>query len=150
MRSVAGQSAFGPVAPNGVIDTVTSAGFGGAQGGEVDGHGAALDHGVGAGAQLGAARPARRPWSRSSTTLRLPRFHPQNVSECSPSSTSPANGPRGATGRPFGRLDEDDVGAEAGEDERGQVAALVGQVDDPVRTRASVATPIGISWWRRW
>ena len=55
---------------------------------------------------------------------RLPRFQPQNVSDRSldrrrhrrMASACPA--PCGAAGR----LDEDDVGTEAGEDERGAVA----------------------------
>ena len=37
-----------------------------------------------------------------------------------------------ATGRTPGRLDEHDVGAEAGEDERGQVAAFIGEIDDAI------------------
>ena len=52
-----------------------------------------------------------RAVSRSSTTLRLPRFQPQNVSDRSGSTSSPANGAIGAHGAAARGFDEHHVGA---------------------------------------
>ena len=65
MRSVAGQSAFGPVLPNGVIDTVTSAGLAARSASRSTGTAPHSNTHVGVGAQIGQRGLARRRVSRS-------------------------------------------------------------------------------------
>ena len=101
VRSVAGHAAFGPLDPNAVIETVTSAGSAARSAARSMGT-APLSITTSAPAHSRAkpSRPASD--SRSSTTLRLPRFQPQNVSERSGSRPSPANGPRRRPPEPCG------------------------------------------------
>ena len=105
--------------------------IGSAQRGEVDGHRAALDHDVGAGAQPGQAVPpgVRFEVEHDAALAAVPAPERQRALGV-PAVTGERAAPSAA--RTLRRFDEHDVGAEPGEHERGQVAALVGQVDDPI------------------
>ena len=105
--------------------------IGSTQRGEVDGHRAALDHDVGAGAQPGQAVPpgVRFEVEHDAALAAVPAPKRQRALGV-PAVTGERAAPSAA--RTLRRFDEHDVGAEPGEHERGEVAALVGQVDDPI------------------
>ena len=114
-----------------MIDTVTSAGLAARNAARSTG---TAPHSNTTSAPAHSSASTARPSSvvRSATRLRLPRFQPQNVSERSPVDDVAGVRTAPATARAVGRFHEHDVGAEPGEDERGEVATFVGEVDDAI------------------
>ena len=104
--------------PNGLSDTVTSAGFGGS---ELDAGrqsiGAALDQHVGAGGE-----PRRDAAGSSTTTRALAPVVGPVLQRPLGSGSPPAQGPRCRARWPLARLDGDDVRPELGQQEAGEVA----------------------------
>ena len=104
---------------------------GGPQGGQVDRDGPALEHDVGACTQLGEHGLAlgRLEIGDDAALGAIPS--PERERALGIDDVSRVR-PAAATRAAARRLDEDDVGPEAGEDVGGQVAPVIGQVDDPV------------------
>ena len=130
VRSDASHPAFGPVRPNGEIDTATSNGFSANQPIDVERNGSRFDQHVG--------RPTKRSHVDAVEGHRLlapvVRQMPQAllvlVALLGRVLQERADPPGR---RPLRRLDEDDLGAQLSEQERGEVAAVVGQVEHSVR-----------------